>query len=85
MDTTTRQLWRSTFAVGALVLTAGLVYILAFAPLGGYAHSAYVLCAVAALVCIYAAWKLHDAERTKPAVEGAWLARVNLPGGELDD
>jgi len=85
MDATSRQLWRSTFAVGALVLTGGLVYILAFAQLGGYTHAAYVLCAAAALVCIYAAWKLRDAERTKAAVEGAWLARVNLPEGELDD
>ena len=80
-----RPLWIATFAVSAGVLACALVYLVAFASFAGYRAAAYVVCACAALLCLVAAWKLRDAERTVAAVDGAWLARVNLPGGDLDD
>jgi hypothetical protein len=80
-----RPLWIATFAVGAGVLACGLVYITALARLNGYMGAAYVVCICAVLLCVVAAWKLRDAERVGAAVDGAWLARVHLPDGDLDD
>jgi len=84
-ESSTRPLWLATFAVSAGVLVGTLVYLIAFASFGGYKVSAYVVCASAALLCLVAAWKLRDAERAVAAVDGSWLARMHVPGGDLDD
>lgn len=80
-----RPLWIATFAVSAGVLASALVYLVALAPFGGYRAAAYVVCAFSAFLCLFAAWKLRDAERAAAAVDGSWLARVHVPDGDLDD
>jgi hypothetical protein len=84
-ESSTRPLWLATFAVSAGVLASALVYLIAFASFGGYKLVAHVVCACAALLCLVAAWRLRDAERAVAAVDGSWLARVHVPGGDLDD
>jgi hypothetical protein len=85
LHSSSRPLWIATFAVSAGVLACSLVYLIAFASIAGYRPAAYIVCACAALLCIVAAWKLRDADRAVAAVDGAWLARLNVPGGDLDD
>lgn len=84
-ELSSRPLWIATFAVGAAVLASGLVYLIAFASFAGYRATAYVVCASAALLCLVAAWRLRNAERAAATVDAAWLARMNVSGGDLDD
>ena len=78
-----RALWVATFSLSAAVLAAGLIYLVAFAPLYGYRSGAYVVCAVAGGVCLWAAWGVRDSSRASAAADGLWLAAQNLP--EVDD
>ena len=77
--------WRFTFTCFAVIFAAALFDHMLRSPHGKEAVWCYSCGAVAFVMCLFSAYKLHDAARHEGVIGGLELLGEDLSAGDSDD